>query len=835
MATAAATAQAAAAAASAASPSIALLTTPTPTPTPPAQAAPVDKIAENVALQVADAQSLLLLLKTPDTALCCSVLEALVKYGAESKTHRQYLVSQGIVPELIALLRGRGTESTALKKHITACLSCVTDIEQVTPDMAAADTVMALLQLIQSEEAVEILDEACATLSHIAREYSVKNAVRKQSGIKQLASLMASADPDVRRSATATIHVLLEDYACRTAIRTLGAIPSLVDGCASEYPEIQDLALAALARCAQDSAARLEMRKLAVHKRLVELLALPSHANAAHAVLAALSACLEDKPMNAGMRETPAAEHVAKLLVKEDLKVKRAATDFLAVLGREPENQAAIRDSGCLSGLFSALSHPDPSIVSAAALALHVILPHDSNEPEVLKSPVFDVLLQRLNDADVRDAILLALANCFTIAKLRLRVRTHPALGDLVRFAGALDDPAPAALCIGNASDDDPCRQELVRLDAVAVLVSVVEAKSAAGVKVDEVLAALARLLQEPAARAAFRTANGVAVTMALLDNAPKLAPASVHAVCSVVSMASSQDDIAADFCQSGATARLLPLMDAVPLARTALDKLLDHHLSARYWLHARLDAHHSTARADFYDTGAAYRPSSSSGTGPSFPSLDTLRASPLDTRAAVVWIAPDEQAVREICDEVRRAAGVPLPPAAVAGDAPSAEPAPAAVPAQYVPALLSAAATAIARRLGALTSAATAEAAFRLAELKCAAGSNVLPATTALPAMTAPGHRALLLKAVCDRLGVGVALVRGEYGRCWNEATVRAGYVAAEMVDGDGAAVVAALDDGSVGGGEEVAVILDLEAEAGVTARLLVVGTPAAGRYVRL
>ncbi|XP_012622757.1 armadillo repeat-containing protein 3 isoform X2 [Microcebus murinus] len=59
----------------------------------------------------------------------------------------------------------------------------------------------------------------------------------------------------------------------------------------------------------------------------------------------------------------------------------------------------------------------------------------------------------------------------------------------------------------------------------------------------------------------------------------------------------------------------------------------------------------------------------------------------------------------------------------------------------------------------------------LHISELKFQLKSNVIP--IGLIKKGSFCHRALLFKALADRIGLGCALVRGEYGRAWNEVTV--------------------------------------------------------------
>ncbi|ORZ31074.1 armadillo-type protein [Catenaria anguillulae PL171] len=839
---------------------------------------PTDKTSDPVTLHVTDAGSLLLLLKSTDASLAATVVDALARYAHESKAHRAYLLEHGLLAELVALLKGKAVaESLALKRTVIACLAAVTEAGEGGTGVVGergevvAHLVSLLLGIIAGEaEAVEVLDEACTAIAHVAREYTVKQTIRAQNGIKPLVALASSADPDVRRSALQALYVLMEDFACRSTARTLGVLTSIVDGCGSDYPEIQDLALAALIRCAQDGATRIELRKHLVVKRLTDLLCTPSTTpSVIPVILTSLALCIQDRVLSVGMAKDPQAmEALNKLLGKEDPKVKRAALDVIRVLGNDAENQTAIRDSGCFMGVVACLTHAEAGVVGAAAGAVHSLAAHDSNEQETLKSNLFETLLQRLPESDVRDSVLLGLASCMTLAKLRTLIRLHPtALTDIIKHlaAPATESVVSAAMFVANCADDEACRLELVKLDVIPALLGRVSGENV------EVLQALVRVLQEPGARLAFRAAKGPEVVTPLLDLA-KYKENVVSAACLVVSAASNSD-----FCQAGAPARLLAILPTLAHANPALCKLLDHHLSCRYWFKGALESHHSTATGTltslvptgpapppcvpFYDLGTIHRPSTSSTAPPlSFPTLESLQSAPLDTRPPVLLIHPSDPILTSILTSLLSQLTPTTSPTTT----------------------LKLIAQSILTHWGPWHDAAD-DTYLRLAQAKCTKGSNVLNVSE-LPCATL-AHRALICKAICDRLPVEcasavaahaasvaaaaaakmpapagsggltrsrpssaagvtnanaatsvhlptlgsgivamtaaapsvpsvfpcVSLVRGEYGRVWNEVVV-------------------------VEDGVEVKGIVDLmSANADEAGRVVPLGSPAAVRYVRL
>ncbi|KAI9217902.1 hypothetical protein BC828DRAFT_390043 [Blastocladiella britannica] len=426
-------------------------------------------------------------------------------------------------------------------------------------------------------------------------------------------------------------------------------------------------------------------------------------------LLYTLAAVLDDRSTAtlAVTRDCPGIVDVAaRLAVKDDSRLRRAALDLLRAVARDNAAQPAIRDSGIVGALVKDIgAGADAGGVRSAAIALAAIMAHDANEPETIKAGAVDVLVARALAAasieesstttsttaasvtSTKEALVLALASCLGYAKCRARLRAHPStaadLLKLVALAPSTGGLLPAACAaLGAAADDDLIRCELVRLEAIQTLLGRLQPlvpptdpsapAPAAMVPASKsaVLRAMSRILQEPAARTVLRTAEGVAVIADVVQSAVgdtfhhPAAPrqngaeeAVVVAASWVISVASNDDTLAAAFCAAGLPAMLLPCIEPIPVARSALDKLLNHHLSARYWLYSRLEPHHTLAGISFYDTN------SRASTGATkFPTLESLRTCPVDSRPPVVHIGPTDAAVENVVGTVLRELDLDLP-----------------------------------------------------------------------------------------------------------------------------------------------------------------------------
>ena len=192
------------------------------------------------------------------------------------------------------------------------------------------------------------------------------------------------------------------------------------------------------------------------------------------------------------------------------------------------------------------------------------------------------------------------------------------------------------------------------------------------------------------------------------------------------------------------------PTKNASNFANDAIEKILNYHVSAKYWLRNELTAQNFISES-LYDMGSA-------GTNldaiHNFPSLAELQQDQLNKKREIIQIdwntdtqlqniffeavdgisskSPQKQ-LRQIAQVVSRSMGGRVEPNLVSDFS-------------YK---------------------------FHISEVKVKLNSNVIP--IGLIKQGTFYHRALLFKAICDRLGLApCTLVRGDFNRSWNIVDVK-------------------------------------------------------------
>ncbi|KAI9350808.1 armadillo-type protein [Obelidium mucronatum] len=648
------------------------------------------------------------------------------------------------------------SKEISIKKAAAACIAASTELAEIHPEMRKKELLETVVSLLAVDEPPEVQDEAAFTVANLARDFALKSDIRKAGGIKALVKLLPSTDPDVKKNVALALSSLLEDFTNRSEIRYVNGLAPLLELLGADFPEIQENTLMSLILSAEDHANRVEIRKLNGVKRLIDMLSqdLPElH----HWTLTCLSKCLEDTETVNIFPDIGGLPPVLKMLSSEDVRNKRNASLVLSKAAKTDRNQNFIRDAGALPILIATLGHADFGAISHAAMALGCIAKNELTQLELNKVGVLDTLIKLIahEDVDICRQATFALSSLCLNAKARLKIKTTESIGSIMRLL-TLDDPQTlvnAAECIANLAEDTANRLDIVKLGGVTALLAVLS-KPETNVQASACLA-IARCMQEGEARISLtkdKKVDNIAKLISLvLSKDVSVARNAAYAL----SNAAQYELNAVMFCQMGAIEALLalgkdPAKSSQKFSHDALDKLLNYHLSAKYWLRNELSSD-NLIKTGFYDLGSAGN-NLENITG--LPSLVELKSIPLDKRREIITIDHEKdsqfqflcqaasqnlssytprQQIRQIATIVSAAMGGPVEPAALSEFSFK----------------------------------------FKVSELKLKAESNVL-----LIGQIATGtfyHRALLFKAICDKIGLGPChLVRGDYNRAWNVVDVR-------------------------------------------------------------
>ncbi|KAH6598308.1 hypothetical protein BASA61_002920 [Batrachochytrium salamandrivorans] len=674
---------------------------------------------------VSDIHTLILLLSSPEPSVCTTAIDGLTKYADSAILHRTQLLNLGIVKPLIDLTRSK---DTAVKRASVTCLAAITEQNETHQDMRRRELVYVLIDALSNDDSVEVQDEAAFALANLAKDYVKKNVAM-------------------------ALSMLLDDFTNRTEIRYVNGIGPLLSLLTSKFAEVQENALQSLILCAEDSINRTEMRKLHGIRSLVELISDHHSSEIIILALKCLANCLEEAEAESAFMDAVGIAPLVKLIQQDEYKIKHYAFIALSKAVKSDRSQNAAREAGILPIVATHLLSNDCTILSSSAMAIAALALNEMNQVEFIKLGVTESIIKLLSHDDTatkREAVA-ALASLFHNSKIRTKVRNTDVVQTIIKIV-SLEDPKTivnASECISMLAEEYANRIDIIKQNGIHAMLSALETSD---VKIQASLClSIARCVQETDGRIVL---SKLPENKGLSKIAELLSSKDMH-VCRNAAYALSCAIVygpnASLACDAGALQQLISLSkektkSSVKFATDAMENLLSHHLSAKYWLRNHL-LPENMITDPFYDIGYA---GTNLDTITRFPTLAELQLRPVDKRREVILVDTLQDAnLLAIIQYLRES---------ILGKRTSHQ----IRIISYV----------VSKVMGGEidNSARLSESGhrFRITALKLKGNSNVIPIGSIDIGIFY--HRALLFKTLCDRLNVcACALWRGEYDRAWN------------------------------------------------------------------
>ncbi|XP_061096444.1 armadillo repeat-containing protein 3 [Conger conger] len=773
---------------------------------------PVKDVFDPLPIESKKPATVVLMLSSPEEDILAKACEAIYKYAEKGDENKSTLVGLGAVEPLSQLISHQDQLVRRNAFMALGVMAANSDVKRLLVKLGIFPSIIAKLS---PEEDVVVHEFATLCLVSLSVEFTCKVKIFESDGLDPLIKLLTSPDPDVKKNSVECIYNLVQDFPSRMAVRELNGIPPLLELLNSEFPIIQQLALRTLESITTDTATRAAFREEQGLDRLLELLANEELSDLHMEALQVISNCLQDSEAMGLIQETGGLEKLLQVIVKPvSPEVQMNAATAISRAAQNSENKRILHEHNVEKALVSMLAVDHDGVRTAtcrtvAAMSENLACRDTFRHLEGIR-PI--VLLLSSESAEVREAAALALTSLTSSNQLNAYA-VYEAEGDkfLVQL---LQDRCQGAVAHAAAVLTNMAAQEALRCSALAhgAIRALVEPLRAANTRVAaSTTLAVAALVCDAEGRADLRDAGGLAPLIKLLNsnNAEVRSNA-----CWAVRVCASDEPTAIEMCKLGAL-EILQEVNSSPnrqskFSEAALQRLLDSNLSVKYSLAGYLSSTNITVDG-FYDPGKAHA-------GQRVLTLEELSKQEVNQHRPVIAVngKPEQLVSVDLPEDKQQDSLVPTRSSSVLSksssktlcraksrrkedekqkDEEESRAVEAAVEKPWAPPydvefqdlVTEAAKTVLPLRdereqcivLAQLVSDSMGGAVDReklhhflwelhLSELKLELQSNVIPIGKIRKGTFY--HRALLFKALADRIGVSCSLVRGDYNRAWNE-----------------------------------------------------------------
>ncbi|XP_077994549.1 armadillo repeat-containing protein 3-like isoform X2 [Glandiceps talaboti] len=764
------------------------------------------------------AATVVLMLDSPEEDVQTRACEAIYKFAEKCDDNKALLLELGAMPALLKLV---SAEDKVVRRNATMSIGVMAVHPEVRKLLRKTDAIQQVIKLLAPEEDTLVHEFASLFLASMANEFTSKVQIFEQDGIEPLIRLLSDPDPDVQKNSVEAVCLMLQDFQTKAAIRELNGIQPLLDLLKSEYPVIQEFALVSLARCTEDTENREVLRELGGLERLVEFIGTPEFNDLHVHALFVMSNCLEDTESMELIQSTGGLQKLLQFATESTLpEVQQNAAKAMTRAAKNSENRKIFHEQEAEKTLIQLLESDNVQVQAAAAQTIATMSENLLSKAAIGELEGIGPLVKLLNsdNGEVREASSLALANLTTASSNNCtEVVEQKGVEPLINLLGDTKEGAQAngAVVLTNMASDEIMRTDIQGRGIVSALTSPLLSKNV--VVQSKAALAVAAFVCDASSRAELRTSGGLAALTKLLTSGNEEVRRSASWA---IVVCATDTPTAMEVSKLGGLETLQEIEQSSTrqnqFSLAALDRLLDSNLPAKYALTGKLGPM-DIIQDGFYDPGQL-KP------GGKFQTLEEyskLKPEPKRPILLVNTKAPESQASspvpvpseadvkteskvsvkssrsnvrgrkeskkeREEREERERQEAERLaelqkvqaaqsstwhPPADQALETYITEVITNVGPLPTTREQVVAVAQFVSEKMGGpIERGQLTNFSYELpiSQLKHDLDSNIIPIgkiTTGIHY-----HRALLFKVLCDNIAVGVSLVRGEYGRAWNE-----------------------------------------------------------------
>ncbi|NWT10192.1 ARMC3 protein, partial [Vireo altiloquus] len=586
--------------------------------------------------------TVVLMLSSPENEVLAKACEALYKFASKDDENKLTLLGLGALEHLYKLLSHK---DPIVRRNAVMVFGIMASNHDVKKLLRELDVTNSLLSQLTPGEDVVIHEFATLCLAHMAVEYITKIKIFEQGGLGSLIRLLGSLDPDVQKNSVECIYLLVQDFQIRAAVRELNVIPPLLGLLESEYPVIQVLALQTLEVISKDRETRMILGENKGLELLLNILENNTLSDLHIETLAVLGNCLEDVHALQLIQLTGGLEKLLSFLEASTVPdIQKNAAKAITKAAYDDEIRKILHWEDVEKFLLSLLETNSDEVKIAASQAISAMC-ENLDSKRVLGLQGIPQLVQLLSsdNEEVKEAAVTALSNLTTASPRNTSVVAEargiePLMSTLnAQRDGAL---ANAIAVLTNLSLQESSR---IRIQSHGIMSALAGPLRSTNSQVQSKAAfAVAAFGCDADTRSELRKAGGLGPLIRLLRS--KNEEVRRNASWAVM-VCASDERTAAELCRLGA----LDVLEEINLSskrknkfsEAALEKLLDNNLPQKYSRMGYLSSSNIITNG-FYDCGQTKR-------GKKFLSLEELSKQELTDRRAIIFINATAQEKEKI------------------------------------------------------------------------------------------------------------------------------------------------------------------------------------------
>ncbi|XP_016871320.1 armadillo repeat-containing protein 3 isoform X2 [Homo sapiens] len=450
---------------------------------------PPKDVFDPLMIESKKAATVVLMLNSPEEEILAKACEAIYKFALKGEENKTTLLELGAVEPLTKLLTH---EDKIVRRNATMIFGILASNNDVKKLLRELDVMNSVIAQLAPEEEVVIHEFASLCLANMSAEYTSKVQIFEHGGLEPLIRLLSSPDPDVKKNSMECIYNLvqelndlhiealaviancLEDMDTMVQIQQTGGLKKLLSFAEnSTIPDIQKNAAKAITKAAYDPENRKLFHEQEVEKCLVALLGSENDGTKI-AASQAISAMCE----NSGSKDffnNQGIPQLIQLLKSDNEEVREAAALALANLTTcNPANANAAAEADGIDPLINLLSSKRDGAIANAATVLTNMAMQEPLRLNIQNHDIMHAIISPLRSANtvVQSKAALAVTATACDVEARTELRNSGGLEPLVELLRSKNDEVRkhASWAVMVCAGDELTANELCRLGALDIL-----------------------------------------------------------------------------------------------------------------------------------------------------------------------------------------------------------------------------------------------------------------------------------------------------------------------------------------------------------------------------
>ncbi|XP_032871465.1 armadillo repeat-containing protein 3 isoform X4 [Amblyraja radiata] len=456
-------------------------------------------------------QTVVLMLDSPEDDILLKACEAMYKFAEKGDENKLTLLTLGAIPKLTRLI---AHEDKQIHKYATMTIGVMATHSEVRKSLRQLDFLPSIIACLAPDEDVVVQELATLCLASMSIDYTSKIEIFEKGGLGPLVSLLSSPDPDVQKNSIECISNLIQEVLVRAAFTEMTGIIPLLDLLSSEYPVIQHLTLQTLITMSRDSDSRTALFQNEGHENFLRVLDNPEFTDLHADILQVLANCLEEPDNVMYIRQSGALEkfllfvtssihpeaqkHAVKaiarsalnrifrlvpMLMSDNEELREAVNVAVANLTTDNSNNIdAVFDTKGVEPLVKSLHDSNDTIVASAATTITNLALQEHIRGSILSHGAMTMIVEplRSNNTLVQSKAALVVASLACDVNGRTELRNAGGLEPLVELLHSDNNEVRRNACwaVLVCGKDEPTTHELCKLGALEILQEINQSSS---------------------------------------------------------------------------------------------------------------------------------------------------------------------------------------------------------------------------------------------------------------------------------------------------------------------------------------------------------------------